>query len=71
MSVLLGRLLGALQLARLLFVPDCSLAQAAREDGIVGRIRLQPRDARELFIIDGVANLVHSGTVITKPSQMT
>lgn len=65
----LGRLLGALQLARLLLMLDRRLAQAAREEGIVGRVRFQPRDARQLLEIDGVANLVHSGTVITTASQ--
>lgn len=69
MSVLLGRLLGALQLARLLLVLDRGFAQATREKGIVGRIRFQPRDARQLLEINGVANLVHSGTVITPASQ--
>ena len=70
-SKLFGRLLGALELARLLLVPDRRLAQATREKGIVARIRFQPRDARELLIIDGVANLVHSGAIITTLSQKT
>ncbi len=62
-------LLGAFQLARFPLVLDRSLAQAQRKEGVVGRVGLQSGDARELFIIDGVANLVHSGTDIMTVSQ--
>lgn len=65
----LGRLLGTLQLACFLLMLDRGFAQATREEGIVGCIRFQPRDARQLLEIYGVANLVHSGTVITTVSQ--
>lgn len=49
--------------ARRSFMPYRRFAEPQRKERVGGGVGLQPGDARELLIINGVANLVHCASL--------